>query len=167
MTIWMSSAMRLQAAALCLLFSINTVNASETMTQDANAHQVRQAFTNWQQGKGTVFDLLAPDAVWTVAGSSPVSAVYNSKTDLMERAVKPISARLASPISPTVQSIIAEDDVVVVLWNGKATALDQRPYNNTYLWHMTFKDGRVTEVTAFLDTYVLDDLLRRVKPVRQ
>jgi ketosteroid isomerase-like protein len=90
--------------------------------------------------------------------------VYNSKTELMEQAVRPISARLATPISPRVQSIIAEGDVVVVLWEGEATARDRKPYNNTYLWHMTFKEGQVVEVKAFLDTYVLNDLMLRVRP---
>jgi ketosteroid isomerase-like protein len=64
-----------------------------------------------------------------------------------------------------VQSIVAEDDVVVVLWHGRATALDQKPYDNTYLWHMTFKNGQIIEVTAFLDTYGLNDLVHRVKLV--
>ncbi|TWC13933.1 MULTISPECIES: nuclear transport factor 2 family protein [unclassified Pseudomonas] len=161
---WMSLTLRLQAVALCLLLSIGTVSAAQTSTQRTNTHLVREAFTNWQQGKGTVFDLLAPDARWIVAGSSPVSAVYNSKTELMEQAVRPISARLATPISPRVQSIIAEGDVVVVLWKGEATARDRKPYNNTYLWHMTFKEGEVIEVKAFLDTYTLNDLMLRVQP---
>jgi hypothetical protein len=30
---------------------------------------------------------------------------------------------------------------------------------------MTFKNGQVIEVTAFLDTYALDDLMHRVKLV--
>ncbi|WP_417697748.1 nuclear transport factor 2 family protein [Pseudomonas sp.] len=166
MTPWMSLAVRLQAVALCLVLSTNTVSASQAADQNINTGLVRQAFTNWQQGQGTVFDLLAPDATWIVSGSSPVSGVYNSRTDLIERAVRPITARLATPISPTVQSIVAEGDVVVVLWKGEAMALDRKPYNNTYLWHMTLKDGQITEVKAFLDTYVLNDLMRRVDPVR-
>ncbi|MCP1457168.1 ketosteroid isomerase-like protein [Pseudomonas kilonensis] len=162
MTRWMNFAWRVQALALSLIFFTNNVWASEN-TQHANATLVRQAFTHWQQGKGTVFDLLAPNAKWTVAGTSPVSGVYNSKAELAQ-VVRPITARLATPIVPTVQSIVAQNDVVVVLWNGTATALDHKPYNNTYLWHMTFKNGQIIEVTAFLDTYVLNDLIRRVKP---
>ena len=163
MTTRMSSALRPLAFALSLALSMSSAWASE----NANADRLRQAFTNWQQGKGTVFDLLAPNATWTVAGSSPVSGVYKSKADLMEQAVRPISARLATPISPTVQSIVAEGDVVVVLWSGQATALDRKPYNNTYLWHMTFTQGQITEVKAFLDTYALNDLMRRVEPAQQ
>lgn len=165
MTTWKILAWRAQVVVLALMLSTNTSWASGN-TQEANSNLVRQAFVNWQQGKGTVFDLLAPDAVWTVAGSSPVSGVYDSKTELIEQAVRPISARLATPISPTVQSIIAQDDIVVVLWNGTATALDRKPYNNTYLWHLTFKDGQIIQAMAFLDTYVLNDLMRRVMPAQ-
>jgi ketosteroid isomerase-like protein len=166
MKLSMSWVLRLHAIVLCLALSTTIAEASQTSTQQTNATLVREAFTNWQQGKGTVFDLLAPNARWTVAGTSPVSGVYTSKAELTQ-VVRSITARLATPIVPTVQSIVAEDDVVVVLWNGTATALDHKPYNNSYLWHMTFKNGQVVEVTAFLDTYVLDDLMRRVKPARQ
>lgn len=166
MKLSMSSVLRLHSIVLCLALSTTIAVASQTSTQQTNATLVREAFTNWQQGKGTVFDLLAPNARWTVAGTSPVSGVYTSKAELTQ-VVRSITARLATPIVPTVQSIVAEDDVVVVLWNGTATALDHKPYNNSYLWHMTFKNGQVVEVTAFLDTYVLDDLMRRVKPARQ
>jgi len=166
MKLSMSWVLRLHAIVLCLALSTTIAEASQTSTQQTNATLVREAFTNWQQGKGTVFDLLAPHARWTVAGTSPVSGVYTSKAELAQ-VVRSITARLATPIVPTVKSIVAENDVVVVLWNGTATALDHKPYNNTYLWHMTFKNGQVVEVTAFLDTYVLDDLMRRVKPARQ
>lgn len=159
---WLKKAWRVLPLALSLMVSTPHAWASENR-QNSNAALVRQAFLDWRQGKGTVFDLLAPDARWTVAGTSPVSAVYTSKAELAE-AVRSITARLATPIVPAVQRIVAEGDVVVVLWNGTATALDDKPYNNTYLWHMTFKNGQITEVTAFLDTYVLDDLMRRVKP---
>ena len=164
MKLSMSSVLHLHAIVLCLALSTSIAGALPTSTQQTNATLVREAFTNWQQGKGTVFDLLAPDARWTVAGTSPVSGVYASKAELAQ-VVRSITARLATPIVPTVQSIIAEDDVVVVLWHGRATALDQKPYNNTYLWHMTFKNGQIIEVTAFLDTYALDDLMHRVKLV--
>ncbi|MFW9269732.1 nuclear transport factor 2 family protein [Pseudomonas sp. NR3] len=160
MTRWMSLAWQAQVLALSFIFSAGNGWASENI-QRTNTDLVRQAFANWQEGNGTVFDLLAPDAKWTVAGTSPVSGVYTSKAELAQ-AVRPITARLATPIVPTVQSIIAENDVVVVLWNGTATALDHKPYYNTYLWHMTLKDGQIIEVTAFLDTYMLNDLMHRI-----
>ncbi|MCI8211002.1 ketosteroid isomerase [Pseudomonas sp. S25] len=164
MTAWVKTVFRVQAAALLAVLLTSAAWATDKSAAHSNAELVRQSFVNWQQGKGTTFDLLTPDTEWTVAGSSPVSGVYQGKKDFLERAVKPISARLATPIKPTVLSIVAEGDVVVVLWNGEATAIDQQPYRNNYLWHLTFKDGQVTQVKAFLDTYVLNDLIERVKP---
>lgn len=102
MTIWMNLAWRVQALALSLVFFTSNVWASEPI-QNANTDLVRQAFANWQQGKGTVFDLLAPNAKWTVAGTSPVSGVYNNKAELAH-VVRSITARLATPIVPTVQT---------------------------------------------------------------
>jgi ketosteroid isomerase-like protein len=161
---WIFSTRHYRCVALALALLSTATWAKEGLAQRTNAQLVSDSFNAWQQGKGTTFDLLAPDAVWTVAGSSPVSGVYKSRQDLLERAVKPISSRLATPIKPTVLSIVAQGDVVVVLWEGEALALDQQPYRNSYLWHLTFKDGQITEVKAFLDTYVLNDLIERVKP---
>lgn len=127
-----------------------------------NTALVRKAFDDWKQGKGTPFDLLAADVTWIVGGSSPVSATYHSKQEFLDHAVAPIRARLSTPIVPEVESLVAEGDRVVVLWHGKATAVDGRPYHNTYLWHMIFANGHIIKGTALLDTYVLNDLLQRI-----
>jgi hypothetical protein len=128
----------------------------------SNKELISKAFADWQQGKGTPFDLLAADVTWTVGGSSPVSATYHSKQEFLDKAVTPIRAKLSTPIMPEVESIVADGDRVVVLWHGKATALDGKPYHNTYLWHLTFANGSIIKGTALLDTYVLDDLMTRV-----
>lgn len=127
----------------------------------SNKELVSKAFADWQQGKGTPFDLLAANATWTVGGSSPVSATYHSKQEFLDKAVTPIRAKLSTPIVPEVESIVAEGDRVVVLWHGKATALDGKPYHNTYLWHLTLANGSIIKGTALLDTYVLTDLMQR------
>jgi ketosteroid isomerase-like protein len=98
---------------------------------------------------------------WTITGTSVLAGIYTSRAQFLD-AIRPIGARLSGPIKPTVQSIVAEDDVVVVLWRGHATALDGRPYDNQYSWHMRFQDGAIVEVTAFFDTPTLTDLLERV-----
>ena len=123
------------------------------------ATQVRAAFDAWRVGTGNVFDLLADDVVWTVAGDSPVSGVYRSREAFLRDAVAPITARLATPIVPELQQLIAHDDHVVAIWEGRATALDGRVYRNHYAWHMRFEGGRIVEVVAFLDTWALVRLM--------
>ncbi|MET0328132.1 MAG: nuclear transport factor 2 family protein [Luteimonas sp.] len=120
---------------------------------------VRSAFEAWRDGRGAVFDLLADDVVWTVAGDSPVSGVYRSRQAFLDDAVAPITARLATPIVPTVERIVAEGDHVVVLWQGSATTRTGATYRNHYAWHLQVHEGRIVRATAFLDTWALARLL--------
>ncbi|WP_241663965.1 nuclear transport factor 2 family protein [Stutzerimonas nosocomialis] len=136
---------------------------AEAREHDEASHNttlVQKAFDDWKAGRGSVFDLLADDAQWTVAGSSPDSGTYRSREELMTRAVVPINARLSTPITPEVKHLVAQGDEVVVLWDGRAMAKDGSPYENSYAWHLVFEDGRITRVTAFLDTWQLDRLMR-------
>jgi Ketosteroid isomerase-related protein len=125
-----------------------------------NAALVREAFEAWRTGRGSVFDLLDEDVEWTVAGHSPVSGTYRSRAAFMEQAVAPITARLATPIVPTVEHVVAQDDTVVVLWSGEATARDGQTYRNRYAWHLQLREGRIVRVVAFLDTWALAELMR-------
>ncbi|WP_022962729.1 nuclear transport factor 2 family protein [Halopseudomonas pelagia] len=143
-----------------LLLAFTAQAESHKSLEDTNTALVQQAFENWQQGRGSVFDLLAEDAQWTVAGVSPVSDTYNSKQALVEGAVEPIHARLQTAITPTVRHLIAQGNSVVVLWDGAATAMDGARYANSYAWHLVMRDGRITQVTAFLDTWALTELMK-------
>lgn len=152
------------ARACCTLFlcvGLTVVANAKSPEQPPHSAEslVRQAFEDWRQGRGSVFDLLAEDAEWTVAGFSPVSAVYRSRQALIDEAVGPINARLATPITPEVKQVIAQESNVVVLWDGRATASDGSEYLNSYAWHMVLEGDRITRVTAFLDTWALNELL--------
>lgn len=144
---------------ILLLLTVAAQAEGDKSLEATNTALVQQAFENWQQGTGSVFDLLTDDAVWTVAGVSPVSATYGSKQALVEGAVNPIHARLQTSIAPTVKHLIAQGESVVVLWDGTATAVDGSRYDNSYAWHLVMRDGRITQVTAFLDTWALVELM--------
>lgn len=125
----------------------------------ANQALIQKAFDDWRAGQGGIFQLLADDAVWVVAGSSPYSGTYRTREAFMEDAVKPITDKLATPIVPTVRQIVAQGPHVVVHWDGQATAKDGSRYENSYSWHMQLENGRITRVTAFLDTWRLVQLM--------
>ncbi|MCD9097409.1 nuclear transport factor 2 family protein [Luteimonas fraxinea] len=139
--------------------SAHAGDATTHVTTHDNAAQVRAAFEAWRLGQGSVFDLLADDVVWTVAGESPVSGTYRTKQTFLDEAVAPITARLATPIVPQVERIVADGAHVVVLWQGTAAARDGSTYRNHYAWHLELADGRIVRVTAFLDTWALAQLL--------
>ena len=124
--------------ALLLLLGMTSQANGQSM-EETNSALVRQAFEDWENGRGSVFDLLADDAEWVVAGVSPVSATYPTRQALVEEAVEPIHAKLATAITPEVK-------------HGAA-------YNNSYAWHLVMEAGAITRVTAFLDTWALVELM--------
>lgn len=154
--------MRRALAAACLaipLLLAGPAPASEPAAAQDNAALVRAAFQAWHDGDGSVFDLLHDDVAWTVAGTSPVSGTYVTRQDFMKLAVLPINARLATPITPVVQHVLAQDDAVLVVWQGHATTTRGGQYSNHYAWLMHLDAGKVMEVTAFLDTWALQQLM--------
>jgi uncharacterized protein len=138
------------------------VRAAES-TAPQNKQLIARAFERWAAG-GTGFfeEVLAPDVVWTIEGSSPTAGVYRGRQDFMERAVKPFANRLAAPVRPSVKQLWAEGDHVIAHWAGAATARDGRPYRNSYVWIFRMRGGRAVEVTAFLDLAAYDDVMRRI-----
>lgn len=129
-----------------------------------NKEIIREAFEKWRQGTGTVVELLAPDAQWTITGRAPVSRTYTSRREFLDTVMKPLGARFATPIVPTVRGLYADGDMVIALWDGEATARDGKPYRNTYSWYMQMRDGKIVNVVAFLDTIELTELWNRVQP---
>jgi ketosteroid isomerase-like protein len=124
-----------------------------------NKKLIQDAFAAWGRGDGSAFFNILDDKVrWTVIGSCPVSRTYNSKQEFLEGATKPLSAKLAGPIQPTVRNIIAEGDQIVLQWDGKAATKSGKPYNNTYCWVMRIADGKVKEGTAYIDTELVSEL---------
>src|SRR5579862_4222463 len=129
-----------------------------------NKETIQAGFQAWRDGTGRVFDLLAPDATWTIAGSSPVSRTYNSRQEFLDAVIDPFNARLSSRLIPTVRGIYADGDMVIALFDGEATARDGKPYRNTYTWYMRMREGKIFEVVGLFDTVQYTDLWTRIMP---
>src|SRR5262245_30121506 len=156
--------------ALILLFTTGmggTMQTTEKAKNDEarNKELVRAGFEAWANGTGGVFDLLAPDAKWTIVGNSPVSRTYASRQEFMDVVIHPFNARLSRRLVPTVRAIYADGDTVIALFDAEATARDGKPYRNTYSWYLRMRDGAIVEATAFFDTIEFTDFWTRVKPV--
>ena len=104
---------------------------------------------------------------WTITGNSLVAKEYASRDEFMDAVIKPFNARLTKPLSPTIRSLYSEGDTVIVLFDGEATAIDGKPYRNTYAWFMEMRDGKIVKVIAFFDSITFDEFWRRVPPREQ
>lgn len=128
-------------------------------TTDDNKQRVREAFRPWEEGNsGPFFDLIADDVTWTVIGSTPVSGVYHSKQALLDRAFHPLLDRLAGPLKTRFIDIAADGDRVFLRFESAGVAKTGLHYDQVYCFAMVMRDGRITEIVAYIDT----DLLLRV-----
>jgi uncharacterized protein (TIGR02246 family) len=124
-----------------------------------NRAMIQQAFEAWSGGDGRPFlKLVADDVRWTVIGSTPISRTYTSKTDF-RNALRSMSEHLAGELRVVVRDVIADGDKVAVQFDSHAAGKNGTAYDQTYCWVMRVTDGKVREVTAYLDTELLTRLL--------
>ena len=134
------------------------------MSAEQNKKVVRDCFEAWAQGTGGPFDLLADDAVWTIEGSSIAAKTYVGRKTFIREVVKPLNARIQGRLKPKLRSICADGNIVVIFFDGEATARDGKPYNNTYFWQFEMRDGKVVKASAMYDSITFNDLWTRVTP---
>src|SRR5690349_18849113 len=131
----------------------NSVDATQ------NRKLIEDAFDGWVRGDRSAFNnLLADDLRWTVIGNSPVSGRYNSKREFLETAGGRMAEKLATPIQPTLRHVIADGNMVALVFDGRARGKNGTDYGQTYCWVLRLEGGKIREGTAYLDTELITKL---------
>ena len=130
---------------------------------ESNRAVIARSFEAWRAGTGGPYDLLAEQAIWTITGNSAAAKTYPSREAFMSEVIRPFNARMKSRLVPTVRKLYAEGDTVIAFFDASGTALDGKPYVNTYAWILEMKSGRIVRANAFFDSIAFDDLWRRVE----
>src|ERR1022692_2437104 len=145
----------------------NQMTETSATRTETNREIIRQAFDAWRQGTGAITDVFAPGMVWRIEGHSAASKEYRSKQQFIDEVLAPFGARftVSEPFRPvTIRAVYADDDTVIVIWDGRGIASDGQPYENSYAWIMKLADGKVIDGTAFYDSISFNDLWARVQP---
>jgi len=129
-----------------------------------NKALIKRAFGAWAAGTGSVFDLLADDATWTIVGNSPVSRTFDGRQEFLDVVIRPFNARMSTPLVPTVKALYADGDTVIAYFDAAATARDGKPDFNSYTWYLKLAEGKVVDATDFFDTIEFTDFWNRVEP---
>lgn len=143
--------------------------ASETSAAsqvESNRKLIADAMNAWATRTGSPYDLLADDANWTITGNSAGAKTYPSKEAFMREVIRPFNARMRTPLIPKVRKLYAEGDTVIAFFDAEGTALDGKPYRNTYAWILEMRGGKIVRANAFFDSIAFDDLWNRVQPAR-
>jgi len=105
---------------------------------------------------------MADDVRWTIIGKTKYSHVMNGKQEIIDKLLKPIFAQLETMGSNHVDNVIAEGDYVVVQQHatGRKTKTGN-DYNNTYCLVYKVLDGKIKEITEYLDTELVTSAFGR------
>jgi ketosteroid isomerase-like protein len=130
------------------------------MTAAANKQLMQTIFAGLAVGDPRPFiHSLADDFVWTLTGTTKWSKTYRGKKAVRDELLKPLFAQFADQYINTASRFIAEGDLVVVECRGKVTTKSGQPYNNTYCWVCRIEDGKLKELTEYMDTALVERAL--------
>jgi len=113
--------------------------------------------------------VMAPDIVWTVPGTSPVSGVHRGleavNRDFFDKCwgagdgrgggVQGLDSDYGLKLE--VEQVVAlEDGRVLVTCSSDARGKNGLPYNNGYCWIIRVRDGKIAELLEYCDTVMFE-----------
>ncbi len=99
------------------------------------------------------------DVYWTVMGTHPLAGTYRTKNEFINHTFKRLNKVLHEGVILKVNNIIVKDDTAVVEMESLSTALDGKPFNNTYCWIVRFENEMIVEVRAYVDSALVQTVL--------
>ncbi len=123
------------------------------MSAAENKEIVRNMFAELSKGNSQAFlEKMADDVRFTIIGTTKYSGTCNGKQELVNKVLMPLSAQLEGGLTITPDNFIAEGDYVALQARGNSRTKSGGTYNNTYCQVFRITDGKVQEVTEYLDT---------------
>ena len=135
------------------------------MSEAENKRVMRDAFDELARGNGRPFmDRLGDEVRWTIIGTTAWSRTYQGKPAVRDELMGPLFAQFADRYTNKATRIVAEGDIVVIECSGKATTKAGKPYNQTYCYVCRLAEGKVRELTEYLDTEMVRAALDPPEP---
>jgi ketosteroid isomerase-like protein len=121
---------------------------------------VNRLFENLSTGNASAFfDNVADDVHWTVMGKHPLAGVYKSKDDFLKKTFERLDKVLKGGVILKVDHTFVSGDTAVVEMNQTSTALNGKAFPNTYCWVVRFADKMITEVRAYVDSFLVKQVI--------
>lgn len=118
-----------------------------------NKQLLQHIYSELSKGNSRPFiESLADDVRWTIMGTTRWSRTYDGKQAVITELLGPLFSNFADQYAATADRFIAEDDHVVVEVRGRVNTKSGIPYNNSYCYIFRIADGKVKEMTEYLDT---------------
>lgn len=127
------------------------------MSAAENKKFIQRVYAELSSGVTESFiENLADNIRWTVIGTTKFSGTIAGKPDVIDKLFNRVESQLGGPTIATIKNIVAEGDYVVVESSGEVTTKTGKPYNNIYCEIYRFSNGKIQEVTVYLDTALVE-----------
>jgi ketosteroid isomerase-like protein len=125
-----------------------------------NKQLLQRIFADLSSGDSRLLvESMAEDFRWHVIGSTSWSRTYEGKPDVLTGLFGKMRPLFADRIKVRAHHFIAEDDFVVVEARGDNVTKAGAAYCNTYCFVFRLADGKLQEVTEYLDTELVTAVL--------
>ncbi len=125
-----------------------------------NIEKVENLFKNLETGNSdNFFKHVSDDVSWTVMGTHPLAGTYLNKEDFISHTFRRLNRILEEGVILKVRNILLQDDTAVVEMESISTALNGKPFNNTYCWVVYFKNEVIVEVRAYVDSALVQKVI--------
>jgi hypothetical protein len=130
------------------------------MSAAENKKLLESIFSELSVGNSRPFvEAMADDFSWTVTGTTKLSKKYAGKSVVLGELFGTLTSRMDGRIKTIPDRFIAEGELVVVEAHGSNTTKSGKPYNNRYCFVFRVSDGKLKEVTEYLDTELVSSAL--------
>ncbi|WP_116810941.1 nuclear transport factor 2 family protein [Steroidobacter cummioxidans] len=109
-------------------------------------------------------DAMADDFTWHMIGTTAWSGTFVGKAEVRQRLIVPLFTQFGSRYTNTPKRILSDGEFVMVESRGDVTTKTGKPYCNTYCMVIRMRDGKLVELTEYLDTELVTSALQ--PPVR-
>lgn len=101
-------------------------------------------------------EVLAPDARTVSKGYSKITG--ERQRDKMLAGIAMFRTLMPDGLRPEIHSVTAEEDRVVVEFDGKATLANGAPYHNQYAMVFTLEGGKIRQLNEYFCTKLADEV---------
>jgi ketosteroid isomerase-like protein len=126
-----------------------------------NKRVIEHVYAELARGNSRPFvDALADDVRWRMIGSTAWSGVYEGKEAVLKTLLAPLRAQFSGQYTARAERLIAEGDLVVAEVRGRVETTRGGRYDNTYCFIFRLAEGKISEMTEYLDTALVDAALQ-------
>ena len=121
---------------------------------------VEELFRFLEIGENDKFFVKVSDNVnWTVMGTHPLAGTYKTKKDFIINTFQRLNRVLKEGVILKVNNMLVNDNTAVVEMESLSTAINGKPFNNTYCWIVNFENGIIINVRAYVDSALVKRVL--------